>query len=361
MTTFYLDEPIDSEMFAEAYDEFLEQYTICEARIVELEHTPKDTILLNDLFRTVHTVKANTSLLSFEPMVTILQELETILDMVRKGGIPFSNKTGDLTLILMDKAKNFMEQFKENQQVEYNQTLYSAIENGLQELSAAKPEKTSDILLKIIALIDPSTSQPYKIKRNWLEEFSHDNQELNFLYQLAKSTETRIGFWEGRTDRIGQLALSMNAAAGSPVDVVNLAASLFIHDVAMAFLPTDLLNKQDKLNEKQKTLVRQHVKTASQLMRSIFGSHLAGQNLMHHQELVDGSGYPNGLHGIDISPGAKIIAIVHTFEAITHGHSSVTLHKRPLMRALLEINQKAGVEFSEQWVEIFMKVVPKYY
>ncbi|MEH6445898.1 MAG: HD domain-containing phosphohydrolase [Oceanospirillaceae bacterium] len=361
MARFYLKDPIDSELFAEAHEEFLEQYSICESRIVELEHNPQDKVLLDDLFRTIHTVKANSSLLSFEPMVLMLQELESILDLVRKGNIPFSNHTGDLTLLLMDKARDFMEQFSANQQVDYDQTLYSAIDSGLQELIASSAEKASDIMIGLIALIDPDTTNASDVPKNWLQALAEDNEELKFLYHLSKTCEARIGYWEGRTDRIGQLALSMNIAAGSPVDAVNLAASLFAHDIAMAFLPISLLNKQEKLNAKQKTLMRQHVQTSSQLMRSIFGSHLAGQSLMQHQELLNGTGYPNGLQGNDISPAAKIIAIVHTFEAITHGHSSVTLHKRPLMRALLEINKKAGIEFSERWVEIFMKVVPKGY
>lgn len=359
MAIFKPNDPIDNELFEEAFEEFLEQYNICESRIVDLEHDPQDRVLLDDLFRTIHTVKANTSLLGFEPMVVILQELESILDLVRKGDVAFSNRTGDLTLLLMDKARDFMNQYGENKQVNYDKTLYDEIEKALQELVSTPSDQTPAIIIKIIALIDPSTAIPQSIQRNWLQELAEDNEDLKFLYQLSKTCEDRVGYWKGRTDRVGQLALSMNLAAGSPVDVVNLAASLFTHDIAMAFLPVSLLNKSEALTPKQRSLMRQHVQTSSQLMRSIFGSHLAGQSLMQHQELVNGSGYPNGLQGNDINAAAKIIAIVHTFEAITHGHTSVTLHKRPLMRAVLEINKKAGVEFSERWVEIFMKVVPK--
>jgi len=360
MAIFKLEDPIDNGLFYEAYDEFLEQYTLCESSIVALENNPEDKVLLNDLFRTIHTVKANASMLSFEPMVKILQELETILDLVRSGGIPFSNLTGDLTLLLMDKSRNFMEQFQDKKEVEYSQKHYDSVEQGLHQLVNCKPAEITRELVAIIAVLDPSTIT-FNTEKSWLEEFVQDNSDLSFLYQLSKTCEERVGYWQGRTDRIGQLALSMNLEAGSPVDVVNLAASLFAHDIAMAFLPENLLNQQEKLNEKQQTLVRHHVQISSQLMRSIFNDHIAGQNLMQHQESVNGKGYPNGLIGNEISAGAKIIAIVHTFEAITHGHTSVTLHRRPLMRALLEINKKAGIEFSERWVDIFMRVVPNLY
>jgi response regulator RpfG family c-di-GMP phosphodiesterase len=361
MAEFFLTEPIDNELFDEAYEEFLEQYSSCESSIVDLEHDPQDSVLLDDLFRTIHTVKANVSMLGFEPMVMMLQELETLLDLVRKGDIPFSDHAGDLTLLLMDKARDFIEQFKQNSRVNYDKQMFDDVGAGLKKLPNANKENIVEELINIVAIIDPSTLENYKVKRDWFEKLSHNNDELKFLYQIVKQCEKRVGYWTGRTDRVCQLALAMNTAAGGPVDSVNLAASLFTHDIAMAFLPISLLNKQDKLNGKQITLMRQHVQTSSQLMRSIYGSHFAGQTLMQHQELIDGNGYPNGLLGRDITPAAKIIAIVHTFEAITHGHTSVTLHKRPLMRALLEINKKAGVEFSESWVEIFMKVVPKIY
>jgi HD-GYP domain-containing protein (c-di-GMP phosphodiesterase class II) len=361
MAIFKLEDPIDNEMFYEAYDEFLEQYTICESSIVALEHSPEDSVLLNDLFRTIHTVKANASMLSFEPMVLILQELETILDLVRSGGIPFSNLAGDLTLLLMDRSKNFMEQYKKSQEVEYPHELYNLVQKGLQKLAKSKAADVSMLMVDIIQVLDPNTTLSSKPLRSSLEELTHDNNDLKFLYQLAKSCEERVGYWKGRTDRIGQLALAMNLEAGNPVDVVNLAASLFTHDIAMAFLPEELLTQQQKLNDKQQTLVRHHVQISSQLMRSMFSDHTAGINLMQHQEMLNGKGYPNGLSGNDISAGAKIIAIVHTFEAITHGHTSTTLHKRPLMRALLEINKKAGIEFSERWVDVFMRVVPNLY
>jgi len=361
MALFSLPDADDNDFFLEAYDEFLEQYNNCESSIVDLEHQPKNSVLLNDLFRTIHTVKANIGLIGFEPMVEMLQDLETLLDFVRKETLAFSSLVGDLVLLLMDQAKDFIEQFKANNQVEYDQELFSKIEVGLKKIAVSDLADPSVILIDLIALMDHQTGAQHKAGRNWLEDLSPNNEELNFLYTLAKSSESRVVYWKGRTDRMGPLAIAMNKAADNPVDPITLAASLFIHDISMAFLPGSLLNQNKPLNQKQHSLVRQHVPISTQLMRSIFNSHLAGQDLSQHQELVNGQGYPNALTDSEIGPGAKIIAIVHTFEAITHGHSSVKLHKRPLMRALLEINKKAGVDFSEYWVEIFMKVVTKHY
>lgn len=357
MAIFSLGGSLDSEIFAEAYEEFVEQYRLCESSIVELEHAPEDEALLNDLFRTVHTVKANSSMISFKPMVMILQELENVLDMVRDGEIPFSDRAGDLVLLLMDKARDFMDQYNEKQQVEYDAELYSAVGRGLHKLAGASPERVALQLVNIIALIDPNTRKIPDDEKHWLESYTKPNADLLFLYNMAKACEQRVGYWQGRTDRVVKLALAVNEAGGSPVDPDGLAASLLTHDIAMAFLPTSLLTKQSALDDHQIKLMRQHVQVSAHLMRSIFDSQGAGLMLMQHQELMNGQGYPKGLRGDQICTGAKIIAIVHTFEAITHGHTSVSHHKRPLMRALLEISNKAELDFDKKWVEIFMKVV----
>ena len=357
MAIFTLEGSLDSEIFADAYEDFVEQYRLCESSIVELEHAPEDEALLNDLFRTVHTVKANSSMIGFKPMVMILQELENVLDMVRDGEIPFSDRAGDLVLLLMDKSRDFMDQYNEYQQVEYDAELYAAVGDGLQKLSGASPKMVAQQLVNIIALIDPNTRQVPVEEKHWLESYTKPSADLLFLYNMAQACEQRVGYWQGRTDRVVKLALALNEAGGSPVDADALAASLLTHDIAMAFLPATLLTQQSKLDDHQVKLMRQHVQVSAHLMRSMFDSHSAGTMLMQHQELLNGQGYPKGLNGDQICTGAKIIAIVHTFEAITHGHTSVSHHKRPLMRALLEISNKAEVDFDKQWVEIFMKVV----
>lgn len=357
MAIFSLGGTLDSEIFAEAYEEFVEQYRLCESSIVDLEYDPQNSALLNDLFRTVHTVKANSSMISFKPMVAILQELENVLDMVRDGEIPFSDRAGDLVLLLMDKARDFMDQYNDSEQVEYDVDLYQAVGNGLKKLSGASPETIASEFLNIIALIDPSTQQVPQEEKHWLESYLKPSSDLLFLYHAAKACENRVGYWKGRTDRVVKLALALNEAGGSPVDANELAASLFTHDIAMGFLPTSLLTQQSSLDSHQVKLMRQHVQVSAHLMRSMFDSQKAGTILMQHQELMNGAGYPKGLSGEQICTGAKIIAIVHTFEAITHGHTSVSHHKRPLMRALLEISNKAEVDFDKKWVELFMKVV----
>ena len=71
--------------------------------------------------------------------------------------------------------------------------------------------------------------------------------------------------------------------------------------------------------------------------------------VLHHHEHWDGSGYPNGLSGIEIPLGARIILVADAFEAITAD--------RPYRRAqsedaaLTELRSAAGSQFDPNVVE----------
>ncbi|EAT10975.1 HD-GYP domain-containing protein, partial [Bermanella marisrubri] len=67
--------------------------------------------------------------------------------------------------------------------------------------------------------------------------------------------------------------------------------------------------------------------------------------------------YPNQLTGDEIHDGAKILSIIDSFEAITQGRNYQTSQQRPIMRAIMEINQYAGTQYCPKWVKHFNRAV----
>jgi len=70
--------------------------------------------------------------------------------------------------------------------------------------------------------------------------------------------------------------------------------------------------------------------------------------LMHH-ERMDGSGYPNGLKGDQISLGGRIIAVVDSYTAIVEGR--VYREKRAHHEAIEELNRLKGSKFDSTVVD----------
>lgn len=71
-------------------------------KLLELENTPEDEALINELFRLVHTLKGNSGLFDFPEMTRVLHASEDLLDAVRTGKVAYTRELVDILLDAMD-------------------------------------------------------------------------------------------------------------------------------------------------------------------------------------------------------------------------------------------------------------------
>ncbi|MDR7304960.1 HD-GYP domain-containing protein [Rhodoferax saidenbachensis] len=91
-----------------------------------------------------------------------------------------------------------------------------------------------------------------------------------------------------------------------------------MHDLGKATMPMDVLNKPGKLTDAEFSIIKTHPEEGYRLL-------LGGKDVdpmvlevcLHHHEKNDGSGYPNGLKGDEISLFAKMGAVCDVYDAIT--------------------------------------------
>jgi len=91
-----------------------------------------------------------------------------------------------------------------------------------------------------------------------------------------------------------------------------------MHDLGKAAMPLDVLNKPGKLTDSEYSVVKTHPEKGYNLLQQ--GGELNAAVLdvcLHHHEKVDGSGYPKGLKGDEISLFAKMGAVCDVYDAIT--------------------------------------------
>jgi len=125
--------------------------------------------------------------------------------------------------------------------------------------------------------------------------------------------------------------------------------------LGMLFLPESLWLKAGKLSDEEKLLLRNHPGFGGGLLQRMEGWQVASEIVMQHHEMPDGGGYPGGLKDDQITPGAKILAVIDTFEAVMLKHSK---HggNRSLVRAIAEINA-CDNQFAPEWIVAFNSVV----
>jgi HD-GYP domain-containing protein (c-di-GMP phosphodiesterase class II) len=123
----------------------------------------------------------------------------------------------------------------------------------------------------------------------------------------------------------------------------------------MMFLPESMWLKTGKLSEAERYVLQTHSGFGSGLLARMEGWQAAAEMVQQHHEMPDGAGYPNGVNGDKICAGAKIIAIVDAFEAVTLKHSTRG-HKISVLRAIAEVNA-CDKQFAPEWISPFNTVV----
>jgi HD-GYP domain-containing protein (c-di-GMP phosphodiesterase class II) len=100
-------------------------------------------------------------------------------------------------------------------------------------------------------------------------------------------------------------------------DVKRLGLSATLHDIGKARIPVAVLDKPGKLEPDEAEIMRRHPVIGYELLKDLPGiSSEALDGIRHHHEYLDGSGYPDGLAGADISDLVRLLTICDIFAAL---------------------------------------------
>lgn len=89
-----------------------------------------------------------------------------------------------------------------------------------------------------------------------------------------------------------------------------------LHDIGKIGIRDDILLKPDSLTGEERLKIMEHPGIAEHILAPIGFRKVVSYVAAHHEN-VDGSGYPQGLAGMDIPLGGRILAVVDTYDALT--------------------------------------------
>ncbi len=126
-------------------------------------------------------------------------------------------------------------------------------------------------------------------------------------------------------------------------NMIDLGTAALLADVGMSLIPASVYSHEGKLTEKQRQLIcahPQHGVTIIKRIPNVKDSVL--QAVYQHHERVDGSGYPAGLKGEEISLFARIIAVSDVYAAIREPRAH--REQSPPRRALKALTADSGFD-----------------
>ena len=127
-----------------------------------------------------------------------------------------------------------------------------------------------------------------------------------------------------------------------------------LHDIGKIGTPPGILDKPGKLDSEETQIMRDHVRIGLRILEPIPGFREALPIVAQHHEAFDGSGYPEGLAGENISLYARIFAVADTYDAITSNRPY--RQGLPKEKTLEIIQQNSGGQLDPKVVEVFVRL-----
>jgi HD-GYP domain-containing protein (c-di-GMP phosphodiesterase class II) len=168
---------------------------------------------------------------------------------------------------------------------------------------------------------------------------------------LSSALAARDPYTEGHELRVAGLAAAIGAALGlgdGEVRLLRLAGT--VHDVGKIVVPVEFLTKPTRLTESEFAVIRQHSQAGYDLLRPAALPEVVMDAVLQHHERLDGSGYPHGLVGDEISLFGRILAVADVAEAMS-SHRPY----RPALgmgRALAELESGRGSRFDAEACDV---------
>jgi putative nucleotidyltransferase with HDIG domain len=196
-----------------------------------------------------------------------------------------------------------------------------------------------------------------------VEDSDKHLEQVNRLYlstieTLAMAIDAKDQVTHGHIRRVQAHATSLAKEVGVTDDnlLKAIEAAALLHDMGKLAVPEYILNKPGKLTEAEFEKMKLHASVGADILSAIDFPYPVVPIVRHHHENWDGTGYPSGIRGTEIPIGARILAVIDCFDALTSDRPY-----RPKMSdedALAILKQRRGTMYDPMIIDTFFQVHP---
>lgn len=178
------------------------------------------------------------------------------------------------------------------------------------------------------------------------------------IFTLAATVEARDPYTEGHLRRLAAYSFTLAQALGCSIrDAQTIRYGGLLHDIGKIGIREAVLQKQGPLTTDEFTEMRRHPDIGAHIVSPLRFATEVGPMVLHHHERWDGQGYPHGLTGEDIPLGARIIAVVDAYDAMTTDRP----YRKglPQAEAIRRLREGHGTQWQAELVDLFIDIVER--
>jgi putative nucleotidyltransferase with HDIG domain len=190
----------------------------------------------------------------------------------------------------------------------------------------------------------------------------HRLERLNLgtLNALARTIDAKSSWTAGHSERVTAYGVALARALGlDEPTIAEMRRGGLLHDIGKIGIPNHILDKPGQLTHDEMAIVKRHPEVGARILEPIAEYAAAIPIVLQHHERWDGTGYPFGLRGEDISLGGRIFALADVFDALTSD--------RPYRRgwALDDVAalfaRETGRHFDPSLTPVFLSLMPGFF
>jgi diguanylate cyclase (GGDEF)-like protein/putative nucleotidyltransferase with HDIG domain len=193
-----------------------------------------------------------------------------------------------------------------------------------------------------------------------VEDADKHVEQINRLYlstieTLAMAIDAKDQVTHGHIRRVQAHATSLAKEVGVRDEnlLKAIEAAALLHDMGKLAVPEYILNKPGKLTDAEFEKMKLHASVGADILSAIDFPYPVVPIVRHHHENWDGTGYPSGIKATAIPIGARILAVVDCFDALTSDRPY-----RPKLsdeEALEILRERRGTMYDPMVVDTFFK------
>jgi putative two-component system response regulator len=171
-------------------------------------------------------------------------------------------------------------------------------------------------------LTKPIDDQELRARVRSLIRFKRYTDDLDsaeaVIFSLALTVEARDAYTNGHCQRLAAYAEGLGGRLHLPdEDLAALHRGAYLHDIGKIAIADAILMKPGPLSPEEFKKIKEHPVIGDRLCGNLRALHRVRPIVRHHHERLDGTGYPDGLHGDAIPLLAQITGIVDVYDALT--------------------------------------------
>ncbi|MFC1646338.1 HD domain-containing phosphohydrolase [Candidatus Omnitrophota bacterium] len=187
---------------------------------------------------------------------------------------------------------------------------------------------------------------------------SLEDTYIRTVLALTSAIDARDHYTRSHSEHVTKYAVAIAQEMGlSELLIKEIKRACQLHDLGKIGVHDFILNKPSMLDPQEWEEIRSHVLKGVEILRPL--TFLSGviKLVEQHHEKYNGKGYPFGIKGEEIKLGARIIAVVDSFDAM--------ITKRPYRKpfskekAIQELKSNSGTQFDPKAVEALLRVLER--